>query len=77
MLVASGKGVYLGYGVPQTAPQPPSGVAVRPVSDRDARIEVCVVSRKGETSPIVSSFLESVWQVFPRDRRLPHSAEVA
>lgn len=77
MLVASGKGVYLGYGVPQTAPQPPSGVAVRPVSDRDARIEVCVVSRKGEASPIVSSFLETVWRVFPRDRRLSQGAEVA
>ncbi len=40
MLVASGRGVYLGYGVPMTEPQPPSGVAVRPVSDRDATTEI-------------------------------------
>ena len=48
MLVASGKGVYLGYGVPMTEPQPPSGVAVRPVSDHDATTEVRVVYRKGD-----------------------------
>src|SRR5688572_8160398 len=58
MLVASGKGVYLGYGVPTTGAQPPSGVAVRTVSDNGATIEVCVVSRSDETSPVVAAFLE-------------------
>lgn len=65
MLVASGRGVYLGYGVPTTGAQPPSGVAVRPLSDPGATIEVCVVSRRGETSPIVSQFLDCVGEVFP------------
>jgi DNA-binding transcriptional LysR family regulator len=71
MLVASGKGVYLGYGVPLTEPQPPSGVAVRPVSDRDATTEVRVVHRKAEVSPVVTRFLECVWSVYPQEQDLP------
>jgi len=67
MHVASGKGTYVCLGVPLTSPRPASGVAVLPVSDPDATIEVCVASRKGETSPVVASFLESVGQVFPSE----------
>jgi DNA-binding transcriptional LysR family regulator len=69
MLVASGKGVYLGYGVPLTAPQPPSGVAVRPVSDPGATMEICAVSRK-ESSAIAARFVEAAWRAFPRERKL-------
>jgi DNA-binding transcriptional LysR family regulator len=65
MLVASGQGVYLGYGVPLAGPNPLSGVAVKPVSDSGATIDVRVVSRKGETSPLVARFLDCVAQVFP------------
>jgi DNA-binding transcriptional LysR family regulator len=65
MLVASGKGVYLGYGVPLTGPRPASGVAVRPVSDPGATIEVCVVTRKSEGSPLVRAFLDCVSHIFP------------
>ena len=71
MLVASGKGVYLGYGVPLTEPQPPSGVAVRPLSDRDATTEVRVVHRKAESSPVVRRFLECVWCMYPQEQYLP------
>jgi DNA-binding transcriptional LysR family regulator len=67
MLVASGKGVYLGYGVPLTGPQPAGGVAVRPISDPAATIEVCVVTRKNDRSPHVHQFLECVAAVFPQD----------
>lgn len=77
MLVASGKGVYLGYGVPQTAPQPPSGVAVRPLSDPGAMIDVCVVSRPGDASEIVSGFLECVAQVYPADPYRPRVSRIA
>ncbi|HXH25752.1 MAG TPA: LysR family transcriptional regulator [Vicinamibacterales bacterium] len=70
MLVASGKGVYLCYGVPTTGTKPPSGVAVRPLSDPEATIEVCVVHRKDESSPVVRRFVESVWRAFPREKRL-------
>jgi hypothetical protein len=71
MLVASGKGVYLGYGVPMTEPQPPSGVAVRPVSDRKATTEIRVVHRKADTSLVVRRFLECVWSVYPQEHYLP------
>jgi DNA-binding transcriptional LysR family regulator len=75
MLVASGKGVYLGYGVPLTEPQPPSGVAVRPLSDRDATTEVRVVHRKAENSPVVRRFLECVWCMYPpQEQYLPVAA---
>jgi DNA-binding transcriptional LysR family regulator len=69
MLVASGNGIYLGYGVPRTGPHPASGVAVRPVSDPDAVIEVCVVRRRGEPSPAVATFLSCVSRVFPEEPR--------
>jgi DNA-binding transcriptional LysR family regulator len=68
MLVASGKGVYLGYGVPLTEPHPPSGVAVRPVSDQGATTQIRVVHRKVEESPVVGRFLEIVWAVYPQDQ---------
>jgi DNA-binding transcriptional LysR family regulator len=67
MLVASGKGVYLGYGVPMTEPQPPSGVAVVPVDDPVATTEIRVVYRKADDSPVVRRFLECVWRVYPQE----------
>ena len=77
MLVASGKGVYLCLGVPLTSPQPASGVAVLPVGDPGATIEVCVANRKGEASALVHQFLECVWHSYPQPRRVPVSREVA
>ena len=71
MLVASGKGVYLGYGVPLTTPHSPSGVAVRPISDPGATIEVCLVTRKGEASPLVRRFLDCAGQLFGAVDRSP------
>jgi DNA-binding transcriptional LysR family regulator len=71
MLVASGKGVYLGYGVPLTEPQSPSGVAVRPVSDRDATTEIRVVYRKADDSQVIRRFLECVWCVYPQEHLEP------
>ena len=70
MMVASGKGVYLCLGVPLTSPQPASGVAVLPVGDPGATIEVCVAGRKGESSPLVNQFLDCVWEMYPQPRRV-------
>jgi DNA-binding transcriptional LysR family regulator len=70
MMVASGKGVYLCLGVPLTSPQPASGVAVLPVADPGATIEVCVASRKGEASALVGQFLDCVWETYPQPRRV-------
>ena len=70
MMVASGKGVYLCLGVPLTSPQPASGVAVLPVGDPGATIEVCVATRKGENSHLVGQFLDCVWDTYPQPRRV-------
>jgi DNA-binding transcriptional LysR family regulator len=77
MLVASGKGVYVCLGVPLTSPHPAGGVAVLPVSDPGATIEVCVAYRKGETSSLLHHFLECVWQSYPQPRRVTVNREVA
>jgi DNA-binding transcriptional LysR family regulator len=71
MLVASGKGIYLGYGVPLTGPRPPSGVAVRPVSDRGATTEVRMVHRRAESSPVIRRFLDCVWRMYPQEQYVP------
>jgi DNA-binding transcriptional LysR family regulator len=63
LLVASGKGFYLGYGVPINSPHPTSGVTVVPVSDRGATVEVRTVTRKSEGQPLVHSFVECACRV--------------
>ena len=77
MLVASGRGVYLCLGVPLTSPQPASGVAVLPVADPGATIEVCVANRRNETSHLVHQFLACVWHTYPQPRRVPVNREIA
>jgi len=77
MLVASGKGVYLCLGVPLTSPQPASGVAVLPVADPGATIEVCVATRRHEASPLISQFRECVWDTYPQPRRVAVSRHIA
>jgi hypothetical protein len=53
---------------------PASGVAVLPVGDPGATIEVCVASRKGETSHLVGQFLDCVWETYPQPRRVTVTA---
>jgi hypothetical protein len=77
MLVASGKGIYVCMGIPLTSPHPLSGIAVVPISDDDATIDICVAWRKGETSAIVRQFLNCVWQVFPEAEQVPVAAKAA
>lgn len=64
MQVASGRGIYLCLGVPHTGPQPASGVTVVPLTDPAATIDVCVASRKGDRSQVVTDFLAAVTRVF-------------
>jgi DNA-binding transcriptional LysR family regulator len=75
MLVASGKGVYVCMGIPLTSPHPLSGIAVVPISDADAALDVCVAWRRGETSPVVRQFLNCVRQVFPQTEAVPVAAK--
>jgi len=68
MLVASGKGLYMGYGVPQTGPTPASGVAVVPLSDDDATIEVSIVSRRNDASAVAADFIACAQQLYQSGR---------
>jgi len=65
MQVAQGKGIYMSIGIPFANIQT---VAAIPISDPEATLDICVAWRKGESSPVVCKFLESVWQVFPNAR---------
>lgn len=75
MLVASGKGSYLGYGVPATSAQHPAGVATVPVSDPPATVEVRAVYRRDAMSPMLARFLECAQRVgHPRPVAAPVAA---
>jgi DNA-binding transcriptional LysR family regulator len=76
LLVASGQGVYLCLGIPLTSPHPASGVAVLPVTDAGATIDVCVAYRKTNASRLVSAFLDCVAQVYPQERQAPLGVRV-
>jgi DNA-binding transcriptional LysR family regulator len=70
MMVASGKGMYVGLGVPATSEHPTTGVVTVPIADADATIDVCVVWRKGESSAAVRQFLDCVWRAFDTTSQL-------
>ena len=67
MLVASGKGLYMGYGVPPTGPTPASGVAVVPLNDPDATIEVSIVSRRNDASAVAADFIACAEKLYHPD----------
>jgi DNA-binding transcriptional LysR family regulator len=71
MLAASGKGTYLCIGVPVGSQQPATGVALVPIADPGAIVEVCVAWRKNETSPTVLQFIDCVKKVFPHQDHEP------
>jgi DNA-binding transcriptional LysR family regulator len=65
MLVASGQGYYLGIASPFTQTHRASGVTVVPLDEPDARLEVRIAWRKGETSRAAREFVRSARAVFP------------
>ncbi len=71
MLVASGQGFYVGIASPFTQTHRASGVAVIPLDEPDARIDVRIAWRKGETSADVHEFLRSAREAFPPKRDVP------
>jgi len=71
MLVASGEGAYLCIGIPLTSPQPTSGIALVPLADPEATVEICAACRKNESAPAVLQFMEAVSTVFPQPSRAP------
>ena len=65
MLVASGEGYYVGIASPFTQTHRASGVAVVPLDEPNARLDVRIAWRKGETSRAVREFVRSARAVFP------------
>ena len=68
VLVASGKGIYLGVGAVREKPGTSSGVALVPLDEPNAKVSAHVVWRKGEASGVVLAFLETVKKVFRNNR---------
>jgi DNA-binding transcriptional LysR family regulator len=68
MMVASGQGAYICIGVPFSSHQPASGVALVPIADPGAAVDICVAWRKKESSAAVIQFMDSVWEVYPQRR---------
>jgi DNA-binding transcriptional LysR family regulator len=65
MLVASGEGYYVGIASPFTQSHRASGVAVVPLAEPDARLDVRIAWRRGDTSRAVREFVKSARAVFP------------
>ena len=65
MLVASRQGYYVGIASPFTQTHRVSGIAVVPLNEPDARLEVRIAWRQNETSRCVAEFVRSARAVFP------------
>jgi DNA-binding transcriptional LysR family regulator len=64
VLVASGKGIYLGVGAVRSKPGSASEVAVIPLDEPNAKVYAHAAWRRGETSGVILAFLESVRRIF-------------
>lgn len=65
LLVAEGEGIYIGIDAPPTTPRDTTGVAVVPLEEPGAAIDVCLTWRKHETSAPVLQFVEAAREVYP------------
>lgn len=65
MLVASGEGYYVGIASPFTQTHRASGVAVIPIDEADARLDVRIAWRTGDTSTPIREFVRSARAAFP------------
>ena len=69
MLVASRQGYYLGIASQYTQTHRTSGVAVVPLDEPDARLEICVAWHRNDSSKNVREFVRSARDVFPVKRQ--------
>jgi DNA-binding transcriptional LysR family regulator len=68
VLVASGKGIYLGVGAVRSKPDGSGDVVMVPLDEPNAKVYAHVAWRRGETSGVVLAFLETVKRVFRSGR---------
>lgn len=73
MLVASGEGYYLGIASPFTQTHRASGVAVVLLDEPDARLDVRIAWRRGQTPRAASDFVRSARAVFPASAEPPRT----
>jgi DNA-binding transcriptional LysR family regulator len=73
MLVASRQGYYVGIASPFTQTHRVSGIAVVPLNEPDARLEIRIAWRLNETSRCVTEFVRSARAVFRRKSDEPRS----
>jgi len=71
MLVASRQGYYIGIASPFTQTHRVSGIAVVPLDEPGARLEVRIAWRRNEASRWVSEFVRSARAVFPLKPEAP------
>jgi DNA-binding transcriptional LysR family regulator len=71
MLVASRQGYYIGIASPFTQTHRVSGIAVVPLDEPGARLEVRIAWRRNEASACVSEFVQSARAVFPLKPEAP------
>lgn len=68
VLVASRKGIYVGVGAVRSKPGGSSDVMMVPLDEPNAKVHAHVAWRRGETSGVVVTFLETVKKVFRNHR---------
>jgi DNA-binding transcriptional LysR family regulator len=64
MRVAGGEGVYIGIESPPTLPRVGDGIAVVPLDEPGATIDVCAIWRKNETSRLALRFIDAAREQF-------------
>jgi DNA-binding transcriptional LysR family regulator len=64
IMIASGKGIFVGAGATVNRSVAGLELASIPLNEPEGTIEVCAAWRKGEDSAVILSFLESVRRVF-------------
>ena len=73
MLVASGEGYYVGIASPYTQTHRASGVAVVPLDEAGARLDVRIAWSRGVTSRAVGEFVRSARAVFSPNAKAARS----
>lgn len=73
MLVASGEGYYVGIASRFTQTHRASGIAVVPLNEPDARLDVRIAWKRGDSSRAVREFVRSARSVFRPTAEAPRS----
>jgi DNA-binding transcriptional LysR family regulator len=71
LLVAEGGGIYIGIDAPPSTGKIGNGVALVPLDEPEAAIDVSIMWRKHETSALVRRFVECARAAFPPLRLVP------